>query len=321
MAKHQTVAAIAAILLSARVLAQDALPSTAGPSQAKAEASQQQDEIVVRGRRMSDVQADLEKFVLEFVSDVAAPAVGRGYARWQQKVCIGVQNIPRDAAQFIADRISKEAMDVGLTPGEPGCVPAVSIIFAANATQLASELVTKKPRLFLPLMGQGGAAATREALDAFAKSDKPIRWWHTSVPTDVHSGRPAVGASPIGSGPDDAAPTGVTEGPSRIHSGIRDDLLQVIIIVDASKLQGMSWQQLADYLTMVSLAQISSDADLSAFDSILNLFDNPKAYSGLTDWDQSYIRALYSYDQEGTPVTQKNALVSEMTHREVARAQ
>jgi hypothetical protein len=319
MSQHLAFVAIA-VLLGAPVLAQDAPRPTAATSDKKAESSQQ-DEVVVRGRRMSDIQADLEKFVLEFVGNVAAPAPARGYARWQQHVCIGVQNVQSDVAQYIVDRISKEAVDVGLKPGDPGCTPAVSIIFSTDAKQLATELVTKRARMFMPLMGSGGAAATREALDAFAKSDKPVRWWHTSIPTDAHSGRPAVGASPIGSGPDDAAPTGVTEGPSRIHSGIRDDLLQVIIIVDAKKLQGMSWEQLADYLTVVSLAQVNPDADVSAFDSILNLFSNPKAYSGLTDWDRSYIRALYSYDQEGTPVVQQSALVSEMTHREVDRTQ
>jgi hypothetical protein len=319
MTKHTALVAIA-VVLGVRVFAQDASRSTVAPSLTNAESSQQ-DEVVVRGRRMSDVQADLEKFVVEFVGKVEAPAPGRGYARWQQRVCIGVQNVQGDAGQYIADRISKEAVDVGLKPGEPGCAPTVSIIFTTDAKQLATDLVTKKVRMFMPLMGSGAAAATREALDAFAKSDRPVRWWHTSVPTDVHSGRPAVGASAIGSGPDNAAPTGVTEGPSRIHSGIRDDLLQVIIIVDATKLQALSWEQLADYLTVISLAQINPDTNVSAFDSILNLFSNPKAYSGLTDWDRSYIRALYSYDQEGTPVVQRNALVSEMTHREIDRTQ
>ena len=87
----------------------------------------------------------------------------------------------------------------------------------------------------------------------------------------------------------------------------------------SSDRHGTTWQQLADYLAVVSLAQINPDADLAAFDSILNLFSNPNAYSGLTDWDRSYIRALYSYDPEQTPVVQRNELVTQMTSREVER--
>ena len=67
----------------------------------------------------------------------------------------------------------------------------------------------------------------------------------------------------------------------------------MIIIVDATKLTGTTWQQLADYLAVVSLAQINPKTNPAAFDSILNLFSNPAAYSGLTDWDRSYFEALY----------------------------
>jgi len=135
-----------------------------------------------------------------------------------------------------------------------------------------------------------------------------------SMPIDPHTNGRAIRLSE-----DDSAPAIAVEGPSRIHSGTRDDLQQVIVIVDTTKLHGTTWQQLADYLAVVSLAQINPDADLAAFDSILNLFSNPNAYSGLTDWDRSYIRALYSYDPEQTPVVQRNELVTQMTSREVER--
>src|SRR5690606_3653198 len=101
------------------------------------------------------------------------------------------------------------------------------------------------------------------------------------------------------------------------HSGTRDDLQYVIIIVDTTQLPGTTWQQLADYLAVVSLAQIDPKGDPAAFDSILNLFTNPAAYSGLTDWDRSYIRALYSFDQERLPSLQQNDIVSRMAKQEL----
>jgi hypothetical protein len=62
----------------------------------------------------------------------------------------------------------------------------------------------------------------------------------------------------------------------------------------------------------VSLAQIDPDASPAAFDSILNLFTNPAAYSGLTDWDRSYVRALYQFDQERVSSMQTVDLVGKM---------
>jgi hypothetical protein len=69
----------------------------------------------------------------------------------------------------------------------------------------------------------------------------------------------------------------------------------------------------------VSLAQIDLDTNPTAFDSILNLFTNPKAYSGLTDWDRSYVRALYEFDPERNPNMQKGDLMSRMVRGEIER--
>jgi hypothetical protein len=57
------------------------------------------DEVVVRGRRMSDVQEELRKYVNQFVVQVTKPPSGRGFARWQGRVCVSVSNLQHDAAQ------------------------------------------------------------------------------------------------------------------------------------------------------------------------------------------------------------------------------
>jgi len=310
---RRTFAVIAAALAATHVGAQDVSPPAAASVPAKREAPQSQpDEVIVRGRRMSEIDLELRKFVLEFVDKVAAPAAGRGYARWNRRVCVGVHNLQKDAAQYLVDRISLQAEDVGLEAGEPGCQPDVIIIFTTDAQKLAAYLVKHNKRLFLPLMGIGGTALNRDALDRFATEDRPVRWWAVSMPVAATTGQSALGDASTGNG----SPAVNVEGPSRIHSGTRDDLQRVIVIVDGSKLHGTTWQQLADYLAVVSLAQIDPETNPAAFDSILNLFSNPAAYSGLTDWDRSYIRALYAYDPERTPFIQKMDLVNQMAHQE-----
>ena len=161
-----------------------------------------------------------------------------------------------------------------------------------------------------------------EAMQQFADSDNPVRWWHVSLPVDARLGLPAVRMPGEQLSPDLSQLHWVTvEGPSRLHSGLRDDLLYAIVVVDGTELKGRgtTWEQLGDYLAFVSLAQVDLTANPSGFDSILNLFTNPKAYSGLTDWDKSYINALYRFDQERDPVMQRNGLVNAMVGKEIDR--
>ena len=160
-----------------------------------------------------------------------------------------------------------------------------------------------------------------EALDEFVKSARAVRWWHVSLPVDSRTRAPAIELPQTKLCASAHCPPQIAvAGPSRIHSGIVDALLYVIIIVDATKLTGTTWQQLGDYLAVVSLAQIDPKADLADFDSILNLFSNPAAYSGLTDWDRSYIHALYAFDQERIPFAQGNEIIRRIAKRELAAA-
>jgi hypothetical protein len=154
------------------------------------------------------------------------------------------------------------------------------------------------------------------ALEEFVASDEPVRWWHVSLPVDARTGGAAIEIDKT-CGNAHCPPYVSVAGPSRIHSGTRDDLMYVLIIVDATKLNGTTWQQIGDYLAVVSLAQIDPKADPAAFDSILNLFTNAAAYSGLTDWDRSYIRALYEFDQERIASLQTNEIVGLIADKEL----
>ena len=152
------------------------------------------------------------------------------------------------------------------------------------------------------------------ALEEFAQSDRAVRWWHLSMPVDALLGRRAIRLQQDGPN----YPVISVAGPSRIHRGTRDDMFRVIVIVDGTKLTGTTWKEIGDYLAVVSLAQIDPQTDPAAFDSILNLFTNPAAYSGLTDWDRYYIQALYAISQERTVQLQGNEVVSEMAKLELA---
>jgi len=307
-------APVVAALVAAPGLAQDSSPQAAAGT---ADASQSVDEVVVRGRRLSEIESDLRIYIDKFLDEIAKPARGRGYARWHRSVCVGVHNLETTAAHYVVDRVSRLALDLGLEPGEPECTPQVNIVFATNAKETASLMVERQPRIFRPMAGFAGTDLGRAALEEFAKSERAVRWWHVSLPVSAHNGGLAIEVPAARLCGQPYCPPQVTvEGPSRIHNGTIDELWDVIIIVDATKLTGTTWQQLADYLAVVSLAQINPKADPAEFDSILNLFSNPAAYSGLTDWDRSYLQALYTFDQERVGPAQHNEIVSYIADKE-----
>jgi hypothetical protein len=301
--------AAAVAVPAARPWAQGGVPDSSVEAQAP-------DEVIVRGRRMSEIEDDLRIIVDEFVGEVVAPSLGRGLARWNKRLCVGVSNVNRSAGQYIADRISRLAADVGLDVGEPGCVPDVVVLFTTDGPATAAQMVDTDPTLFRPAANQGGSTRGRAALDDFVRSDRAVRWWHVSLPVDARNHQPAIWMPQM-----ERAPSVNVAGPSRIHDGVVDDLVRVLIVVDSRRLAGATWQQLGDYLAVISLAQIDPDANTRAFDTILNLFSNPKAYSGLTDWDLSYVRALYEYDQERVPSLHVSLVASEMVDAELERGQ
>jgi len=178
-------------------------------------------------------------------------------------------------------------------------------------------MVESQPRVFRPAGGEAGTELGLAALDDFATTDRAVRWWHVSLPVDARHRQAAIElANSNCIGGIHCYPWLGVLGPSRIHSGIVDELKYVIIVVDATKLTGTSWGQLADYLALVSLAQINPEADPQSFDSILNLFSNPAAYSGLTDWDESYLQSLYAADQRRVLSLQRNEIVSRIVEQE-----
>lgn len=247
-----------------------------------------------------------------FVGEVAAPARGRGLGRWL-KICPGIANLDRAVAQPIVDRLAARAGELGIEVEGPGCEANIIVVFTADAGDLTRALVRAEPRVF---RGQGGGIDRGgAALRAFQAGERPVRWWSLSVPIDSETGQRAVRvpgdrsggpvgarvAEALGCNPSDCVGAGVpfirsAGGASRLNSQIVDQLYKSIVIVDIDAVSGLNAGQLGDYLAMVTLAQVDLEADTGAFDTVLNLFDDPSGVTGLTEWDWSYLSALYESD-------------------------
>lgn len=248
------------------------------------------EEIIVDGRPLAQAAR-------EFVREVAAPAGHRGLALWRGRICVGVANLSGEAAQYMVDRVTTVAQDLGLPVGEPGCDANALIIFSADAAETANDLIEHDSRIFR--VG-GGLDRGKSALERFRISDAPVRWWQISIPIDSETGQRAVriAGDATGSSAMESAPNINVFAASRLNSQIRDDLNRTVVIIDIDDIGGVSFEQLTDYVALVTLAQIDPEADTSSFTTVLNIFENPAATPMLSDWDWSYLRALYSSDGE-----------------------
>jgi hypothetical protein len=275
--------ALAAVLATAP-LADDLPAASRVPPQTRAEVPDAYTptdlgDIVVEGRRLQEATE-------EFVREVGSPARGRGLARWRSGVCVGVVNLQAETAQYIVDRVSTVARDLGLHAGAPGCEPSVLIIATVEANAFTSQFVAMRPRLFI--VGGGGMDQGHNALRRFQTTDRPVRWWNVSIPIEEDTGAIAVRL------PGEVAPWLNLRGAGGLlTTTIVDDSKRAFIIVDMDRIAGVSLTQLADYLAMASLAQINPDADTSGYATVLNLFRNPTGTEGLTQWDMAYLEGLY----------------------------
>ena len=147
----------------------------------------------------------------------------------------------------------------------------ISEIVRAAGARLGSEecrpnlfiFVTDQPKELLRTMKSrrfliifGAASASR--VDQFIEEPGAVKVWHNTF------------QGSIGTGP-------------------------VNVVVDRTRLHGVSQRQLADYLGMVVLAEFKSKAHLDDAQTILKLFDGPpdSAPEGLSDWDQEFLKILY----------------------------
>lgn len=281
-------------------------------------------EITVQGRATPEA-------VRDFVGRVAAPSPGRPLAQWRGRICPGVVNLEREAAQAIIDRVSQTAAELGLRTGNPGCESNLVVVFAEDGRVTAQGLNQANPKLFR--QNVAGWDRGRAAFDIFLSEQRPVRWWALSIPTDPDTGARAVRAPSdvtggyvdteiarmLGCSPADCAIGAAPiikrrAGSVRLDAAVVETLFKVIVIVDMDLIGFVNTTQLADYVSMVALAQIDASADTTGFDTVLNLFSGGVP-EGLTEWDRSYLAALYAPRAQRRSVSAQAEAVAEVMTR------
>ena len=272
----------------------------------------QLEDVVVEGRVLDDAARDFVRSVGD------APPLGALPARWTKPLCISVVNLKAPFGQQMVDGIARTAVDLGLEVGGPGCASNVLIVGTDDGPQTARYLVDGARDRFRSQVDR--ANKDLQALSRFQESNAPVRWWHISFPrlreTGQFAGRgggvrmPGTIAGSDGGGGSNISVVSVGGASSLIAPTLRYDIETVTVVVDFSKTEAVSMSALTDYVAMVVLAQVDPRADFSGRPTILNLFNASMEVDHFTDWDEDYLRAVYTMDLGRTTPAAHEAMVA-----------
>lgn len=303
----------AALLTAAPALRADNAHSAVTPAGTQAAAAQSAADtklntITIEAARQ---KRELRRRVGRFVSSVVVSYMSESLPRWDQPICPLVAGLPRGDGEYILARITQVATAAHAPMAGKRCKPNLYVVATAYPDLLLQKWWDRDRLMYNECNGLGG-------VKEFLHSKQPIRVWYNTMPGGPNGGRsipiqldaPAIGLS---LGP--AAPcVGGGDGGTRL---VQAPLAfsQAIVIVDLHQVKGLTLGQLANYVSMVGLAQILPDTHPKAGATILTLFDGEKhPPEGLTPWDRALLYALY-HTRQTNPLQvslMENTMVSRM---------
>lgn len=247
---------------------------------------QPMDTVTVEAER---AKALVRKQVSAFVSAITVAPFQDTLKRWRSALCPMVAGLPRSQGEFFLEKISQFAHEAGAPLAPERCEANLAIVFTSRPEELLRAWSRRNVKLFL---GAGARRITR-----FIDESRPVRIWYNSTLM-------AVDGMALGEFQDIAG--GVPNNPHARASHIAVDEVRtldaVLIVVDTGRVSGVTYDQLAGYIAMASLAELHADAPLGDAVTILGLFATPQRApaDGLSPWDKAYLRALYHTQQGET---------------------
>jgi len=230
----------------------------------------------------------------------------KGLPRWNSELCVSVIGPPMDQGQFIADRITQRAMQVGLKAGGPDCETNLLVMVTDAPDVLMPQVVKHHRKMFGDPGDPGIDVSGTSAIRDIGDDQRPVRWRQV-IETVSATGMPLDGDARSGaSGAPENVPTVRNSTASRLKSNVRREVSRMIIVVDTRMTGGRPIGAIADYLAFVSLAQVDADAEGETFPSIMGLFNAADAPRTMTDWDVAYLIA--TYDSKSDAVNAKSQL-------------
>ena len=249
------------------------------------------DTVTVEARRRKELEHEVD----HFVNSVTGHPWGESAPRWNEKICPLVAGLPQTEGEFVLARLSQIAQQVHAPLAGEQCEVNFYVVLTHEPHVLLKKWYARDKRMFATRNGRG-------AINSFLDSPRPVRVWYNSdllAEGGILDSPNASTAGFIGTGIDKAhVPTNTVHSTSRLRFGAVLSLSSVIVVVDANRLEGLNFGQLADYVAMIGLAQVRLDADLGATPTILSLFRSPQNRpAALSTWDEAFLTSLYRTEQ------------------------
>lgn len=253
------------------------------PPQAVQDPTSSLPDVTVSGARGTETEA--RRFLEEISTE---PTHALSLARWTTPICLATENLREEAAAVLRARVEARARAVGVVVRPPGCSPNVTILATSDGRVTATDLVDAYRDRFIasPGLAQGDEGDLRR----FAEAEVTVRWWTISALMDDYSGKILI---PMWGSPATAVSS---RGGGYFGQDRREGLVTSLVILDLSRMNGVTDEALGDYLSMVVLANIEPETRAGGYPTILNLWDGGAVSTGLTRWDQAYLTALYEAD-------------------------
>ncbi len=246
-------------------------------------------------REREQLRREVEQFV---DATIVKPHSDESLLRWKSPVCPLVAGMKREEGEFVLRRLSEVARAAKAPLAGETCTANLYVIVARNPSQFLQLWWQHDRRLFNT---QHGIAP----VERFIETPRPVRVWYNDYPVDSASGS-EIGALLVQSvGPPGA---GMRSYPGKVLPPLGSRLTytmvraigSVIVIIDAQKVTGLTFGQLADYVSMISLVEINPDKGVGEAPSILKVFAEQESAppQGLSIWDQALLHAVYTTSQK-----------------------
>jgi hypothetical protein len=253
----------------------------------------------------------LEQRVSHYVYQIATLENAEGLPRWRKRICPQVTGLPREEGEFVLGRISEIARAAGAPLAGENCGPNLFIVVTKDPQRILQGMNTQSRLLTF-------AGAYPSVVDRFIRTPRPVRvWYKTGLTTPEgiplgDSDRTDVMESVYGPFPRVAAET------TYARRNVIWSFTRLLVVVDQTRLQGVSRGQFADYVAMVAFADIKPGANLGDAPTILKLFDgSPRSAAvGMSEWDAAFLKSLYSTEQtsKGQRSQIAHTIVREIIH-------
>jgi hypothetical protein len=261
---------------------------------------------------------ELKRQTYEFVRNLAAttPKLDQ-VARWNDPVCVTVQGLSSDQTVQVKARVEEVAKALNLKVQGRGCNPNVELMFADQPQPFLDRVANTRE----DLLGYWHLR-DREALKTMSR---PVQAWYVTA---------TVGGASSGTGmafayvdrtetsndtrdsqingeiiDDPSARTPPGCGESRLTSCLKSVFNHVLVVVDKGAVQGADAGLLADYVSMLAMAQPQSLDGCTSLKSVLDLYSRGctgrEPPAGLTRADVAYLTSLYKINLEARKASQQ----------------